>query len=376
MLEGFRIKTIVTVGTLLLSASLVLTTASHIMGARLGIRDMVYTSDNMLPSVAVLGKTTVHFELVRLRLARTIMAENPRQQAIAVNAFKAAIVQVDRDLADFAPLISDKRDADLYQLALHQWRNFKPAVEQVSQLSLQGHRIEANDLFQTRIVHDAETMQRTLDAATDYNVEEAQRYTANTVIEARGAIYQSAILGVAGLLIGLFILSLFRRRVTRPLISLEKAMGAMAEGQLDITIPGAEKRDELGKIARALDGIKHSITHRAVAEADGQIAVQRRVTGSLEIALTALKEGKLDHRIREAFPSEYEQLRGDFNAMTEALEGQLEEVALSSDAVRGGAGEISAAAGDEVDGSRSRHLNVMMRLPSGKPTQGAIRHGN
>lgn len=76
MFEGFRIKTIVNVRTMLLSVSLVLNTLSHIAGARLGLRDMAFTSEHMIPSVAVLGKATANFELVRLRLARAIMAEN------------------------------------------------------------------------------------------------------------------------------------------------------------------------------------------------------------------------------------------------------------------------------------------------------------
>jgi hypothetical protein len=67
MLEGFRIKTIVTVGTLLLSAGMVLTSVSLIMGAKTAIRDMVL-STSMLPSVAVLGKSTANFELVRVWL--------------------------------------------------------------------------------------------------------------------------------------------------------------------------------------------------------------------------------------------------------------------------------------------------------------------
>lgn len=346
MLEDFRIRTIVNVGTLLLSASLVLTTVSHIMGARLGVRDMIHTSDNMLPSVAVLGKTTVNFELVRLRLARALMAEDLQQRDRALDAFRLAIRHVDQDLARFAPLVSDQRDAQLYGQILRQWASFKPAVEHVAQLCLQGQQGEAKRLFQTTIVRDAEAMQRTLDITTDYNIEEAKSYTANTVSEAIGAIRQSEALGFVGLLVGLFILSLFRRRVTHPLIKLERAMVEMAEGQLDIVIPGATKSDELGKIARALDGIKVSVTHRVERAADVQLALQRRVTASLEIALTALKAGNLHHRIEDEFPIEYGQLRGDFNAMVEALEGQLEEVASSADAVRGGAGEISAAALD------------------------------
>jgi methyl-accepting chemotaxis protein len=346
MLEGFRIKTIVTVGTLLLSAGMVLTSVSLIMGAKTAIRDMVLSTSSMLPSVAVLGKSTANFELVRVRLARAIMAETPEQKAKAVSAYKAAVAQVDQSLQAYAPLVGDDRDALLYQTILKQWSDLKPPLEQVAQLSVQGHQSQANQLFQNEIVRDAEAMQQTLETTTNYNISEAKRHTAKTVDEAKAAIQRSTVAGAAGLILGLFILSLFGRRVTSPLSKLEKAMEAMAQGQLDIEIPGSGKRDELGRIARALDEIKLSIARRAVTDGNLQLAVQQQVTGALEQALLALKSGELTHRIGEEFPGKYQRLRDDFNAMIEALEDQIREVAAASTTVRAGASEISAAAQD------------------------------
>lgn len=346
MLEAFRIKTIITVGTLLLSAGMVLTSVSLIMGAKTAIRDMVLSTSSMLPSVDVLGKSTVNFELVRLRLARAIMAETPEQKANAISAHKAAVVQVDQTLQAYAPLVGDDRDAFLYRTILKQWSDLKPRLEQVAQLAVRGQQSQANQLFQNEIVRDAEAMQQTLETTTNYNISEAKRHTAKTVDEARAAIQRSAVAGGAGLILGLFILFLFGRRVTSPLSKLEKAMEAMAEGQLDIEIPGSGKRDELGRIARALDGIKLSIARRAVIDGNLQIAVQQQVTGALEEALSALKSGELSHRIVENFPGKYASLRDDFNAMIEALEDQVREVAVASTTVRAGASEISAAAQD------------------------------
>jgi methyl-accepting chemotaxis protein len=346
MLEGFRIKTIVTVGTLLLSAGMVLTSVSLIMGAKTAIRDMVLSTSSMLPSVAVLGKSTANFELVRVRLARAIMAETPEQKARAVSAYKAAVAQVDQSLQAYAPLVGDDRDALLYRTILKQWSDLKPPLEQVAQLSVQGQQSQANQLFQNEIVRDAEAMQQTLETTTNYNISEAKRHTAKTVDEAKAAIQRSTVAGAAGLILGLFILSLFGRRVTSPLSKLEKAMEAMAQGQLDIEIPGSGKRDELGRIARALDEIKLSIARRAVTDGNLQLAVQQQVTGALEEALLALKSGELTHRIGEEFPGKYQRLRDDFNAMIEALEDQIREVAVASTTVRAGASEISAAAQD------------------------------
>ena len=122
--------------------------------------------------------------------------------------------------------------------------------------------------------------------------------------------------------------------------------GNVAAGDLNTQIPGTQKADELGEIARALEGISVSIEERAKATSQAQLAVQAQVTSALADGLSALQKGELAYAINHAFPGEYERLRTDFNATLAALHEQIGEVSGVSSAVETGAGEIAAAAQD------------------------------
>jgi len=346
MLGRFRISTVVTTGVLALSVIIGLGAFTAVMGAQRGVTVLTYSSQNLVPSVDILGRTTVDFELSRVYLTRYLMALDAQERDWAETNMRASMARVDKDLQDYKPLISDSRDRELFQNSAKLWTAFKANLQHVHDVGASGDREGAVRLYRGEFIGNAMALQAALDAGSRYNVEESYRYSNSNMLEAKEASWRCLVSGIIGVALGWLILVLFSRRVIKPLEKLRKAMRTMASGQLDIVVPGADQQDELGEIARALEAIKSSITRRAQAEADAQVAVQRQVTGALEEALNALKEGRLEHRILEAFPPEYEQLRHDFNLMMETLGQQMEEVAHSSGAVRDGSGEISAAAQD------------------------------
>jgi len=135
-------------------------------------------------------------------------------------------------------------------------------------------------------------------------------------------------------------------RIVSPLRKLTDAMLRMGRGELDIAIPGASRRDELGGIARALDSIKQNVEQRARDESERQMAIQRQVVGALREGMSALKAGDLMIRIDEAFPSDYEELRRNFNETVDVLADLIAQVNDSAASVRTGADEIASAAND------------------------------
>ncbi|MBO9575397.1 MAG: HAMP domain-containing protein [Sphingobium sp.] len=157
------------------------------------------------------------------------------------------------------------------------------------------------------------------------------------------------IVGVlAAIVFAAFILAVgfLGRRVLAPLRDLTNAMLRMGQGELDLEIPGAERRDELGGIARALDSIKQNVERKALEDGERQMAVQRQVVGALGEGLGSLKDGKLTFRIHQPFPSDYEALRGNFNDTVDALADLISQVTESAASVRIGADEIASAAND------------------------------
>ncbi len=70
------------------------------------------------------------------------------------------------------------------------------------------------------------------------------------------------------------------------------------------------------------------------------------VVTTLAEALDHLAQGDLAYRIDTTFPREFEQLRTDFNGAIGRLSATLNDIVTSAGAIRGGAGEMSAAADD------------------------------
>ncbi|MBU1307391.1 MAG: HAMP domain-containing protein [Alphaproteobacteria bacterium] len=128
----------------------------------------------------------------------------------------------------------------------------------------------------------------------------------------------------------------FSRRITKPITRLTGTMEALAKGQLDIEVKGAERSDELGAMARAVEvfranGLK--VTQMTEAEAARIIASQaeraammadlQRAFGHVVDAAIA---GDFSKRVDASFPdAELNTLAGSVNALVETVDRGLGE---------------------------------------------------
>ncbi|WJS99982.1 methyl-accepting chemotaxis protein [Novosphingobium humi] len=346
MLARAKISTLVAAGSLSLAAIIGVGAALSVQGAATMRTDMAYLAGNSVPSVDKLNKIIIDFEIARIRMSRMILAQSPDDATEQSALLDKAMAKAEQGLADYKKLLSDKEDTRLYEDAVHHWAVFRQDVEAIRAATLNNRHDEAVALFNGSIVDHSRALQAAIEADKDYNVKMSSDISSRVLAQADTAVKRNIVLGVLGVVIGMLVLLMFSLRVTRPVSRLKDAMGDMAAGDLDRDIPGIDKRDELGDIARALEEIRQSIANRSRAEAEAKLAVQQKITGALERGLAALRQGRLDERLDEEFPAEYEQLRNDFNATAASLSEQISAVSVSSNAVRSGAGEISSAAQD------------------------------
>ena len=82
-----------------------------------------------------------------------------------------------------------------------------------------------------------------------------------TEYEAAAASAQrNLILGTAAILFGAIVLAfLLGRGLSRPLAAITAVMNRLSSGEIDVTIPGRERRDELGTMASAVDVFRRSM---------------------------------------------------------------------------------------------------------------------
>ncbi|EGD60275.1 methyl-accepting chemotaxis sensory transducer [Novosphingobium nitrogenifigens DSM 19370] len=150
-----------------------------------------------------------------------------------------------------------------------------------------------------------------------------------------------AFMGCTSVAVILYAKRWIERIVLGPLITTAETIHAMADGDNGIAIGGTERGDEIGVMARAMEVFQAAGKAREQATADREHAI-----GELSTALSHLASKDLEYKLFDAFPPEYEMLRGDFNAAVESLAAALRSVRVGAANVTGSIAEIRAAADD------------------------------
>ena len=140
--------------------------------------------------------------------------------------------------------------------------------------------------------------------------------------------------------------TLIARSVTRPLLRVKAAIGDVAQGLLDLPVADADRRDELGEIAQALNVLRSKLLTARDMENDRQESTQRQVVGELSIGLRNLANGILTRPIEVEFGADYETLRHDYNQTLDRLHQTITQVIMAAQQIRGRSVEISQAADD------------------------------
>ena len=138
------------------------------------------------------------------------------------------------------------------------------------------------------------------------------------------------------------------------------AKGSLAENHHRVTRSGANVWEictlnciynSAGEVVRIV-GICTDQTEETVqrqkmeAAAALRTAEQQTVVDALRLAMEALAEGNLSHRIEAVFPPQYEILRHNCNSAAEGLSDTLRRVADVAEAIVNGADDIASAAAD------------------------------
>jgi methyl-accepting chemotaxis protein len=151
------------------------------------------------------------------------------------------------------------------------------------------------------------------------------------------------LIGIGLIVTGLLVAGLWyvMKRALLPLSVTADAMQRMAAGDFDVAVPGADRQDEIGAMAAAVEVFRGA--SRAQAENE---AKQRVVVDELARAMDALAAGEMTYRIETPLSPEYESLRTGFNRSIAGLGEILSSVSATAASVHSGASEIRAASDD------------------------------
>ena len=156
------------------------------------------------------------------------------------------------------------------------------------------------------------------------------------------------------------------RKIAAPLVATAKTMEVLAQGGVDVAVTGADRKDEVGAMARSVQVFKDNAVALRTAEAAQQRAgaqaeAERRrnqeiadalareqafVMEAIATGLARLSEGDLTYRLDQAFPEAYNRLRLDFNGAIAQLEEAMGAIVHAASGIGAGSDEIASAADD------------------------------
>ena len=381
LLANMKIKTLSLAGNLLLALAAVGGGLSTYAGSTLLMGQLGSMAHNAIPSLAALSSLSTGVMDTRLTLARHILASTPEDTQAYDDKLDQLEANVDKMIGDYRPLVVNDEERKLYDAVNAAWADWKATAEPIRALSLQLETAGATQQFNQTLAPKGQALKESIDAIRDFN-EALGKKTGDAGMVAGQSLNDIAlIVAIGSTLVALGVIAFTLLRVARPLAGMTAAMDDMAAGNLDRDVPYLGNGDEIGGIGRALEAIKDAIARRTAAEAQARIDVQQRMVGGLATGLTALRDGRLDVRIENAFPEEYESLRHDFNQTVEALAGVISEVVMGAENVRTGAGEIASAASDlsnrtesqaaalEESAAAVRQLNQSVRDTAGTASE-------
>jgi methyl-accepting chemotaxis protein len=124
---------------------------------------------------------------------------------------------------------------------------------------------------------------------------------------------------------GVIVSFLIGRNISRPVVAMSKAMRELAVGNFEVQLPGLDRRDEVGQMARAVEGFKV----QAVAKAERETA--EREDKNRELA--AARRAEL-HNLAESFETAVGNIIENVGSASSELENSAVILTRSSEATQ------------------------------------------
>jgi methyl-accepting chemotaxis protein len=218
------------------------------------------------------------------------MTSDPDQKAQIETRVRLAEKNVEDTRKIYEPLIISAAEREAYDAFVPAWQAYLAACAKLLAISTKGDNAEAMKFFTTEVSAVGLKAESTIDKIVEINLSGA-----NTAEQAGTALYLSSrdfLLASAGFAI-LFALAAgysLSRGVARPVKEMTAAMTRLAGGDLDISIPAAGQRDEIGHMADAVlvfrqQAIENQRQAERIRLAE-QEAVKLRTQAILDMAAT------------------------------------------------------------------------------------------
>ncbi|MGO8064371.1 methyl-accepting chemotaxis protein [Rhizobium leguminosarum] len=324
-------------------------------------------ASHWLPSVQ--ASQAINLSMTNLRLAYRdhIIAQSVAEKKTREDAIKVAEDTVGKSVDAYLLLASSDHERELIKTIKDSVGGYIASSSQLLALSRANKTEEAGQYLGGEMRSYSDKLKEAtatlveLDVSGSNEAAELSKQTFDSI-----EFYLLAAIGVAGLLV-LGAVAFVLTGIANPITGITASMRRLAGGDTDSEIPFADRADEIGSMAGAVEIFRQAAIankrmamdaeeNRNRAEADRLAAQEqaeadaserlRIATSGLAAGLKRLAAGDLAFQLNETFAPDFEALRHDFNQSVMQLGATLRAISESIGTIDEGTREISSGASD------------------------------
>ncbi|HEY0184509.1 MAG TPA: MCP four helix bundle domain-containing protein, partial [Rhodopila sp.] len=218
--------------------------------------------NNWLPSTAGLGTLLAAIKESRLREARVVMSAEVNNVDVLtgdIEGMRQAQAAVNKAYADYQPMITaGTEDERLMRQFVQAWAKMNTSVGQIADLARRGDIEAVTRLYRGEDRANYDEAVGLVVADVDFNATQgkaaaeagAATYDASRLLTFGALVLCAALCFGAGLALS--------RGVAAPIRLIATAVDRLASGDLQVTVVGVDRKDEVGLLARALEVFKRN----------------------------------------------------------------------------------------------------------------------
>ncbi|OAN51422.1 hypothetical protein A6A04_16000 [Paramagnetospirillum marisnigri] len=267
------------------------------------------------------------------------LASNPEELVKAVADVDAREKKVYEKFALVRErFLGDKSDVEAAAKAFADW---KPIRDQVIAAIRDGRREDAATITKTLGANQVAQVNATLTKVIAFSFDKAEAFMKNAEAVSHQAELYTRIAMAAAVVLGLLIAWLVGGSITKPVNAMTRVMGDLAANNLPVQVPHADRRDEIGLMAKAVEHFKNQLVR--VKQLEGEQEAQK-----------ARSEAERKAALRQ-LASTFEDSVGK---VIETVTSAATELQASSSQMAGTASETSAQASTVASASQQASANV------------------
>jgi diguanylate cyclase len=251
--------------------------------------------DNQLPSVQLLGDMayqTTHFRMLEADFALTTdQAAKDRDEA----ALAATRNQIGQSFRAYTPLAGPAQEREMAEDTWRRWQDYLALHDRFLELAQRGDNENLASLYRGEMRATFDRFLGELMPLTRFNVNEARDAADDgAVVVASARVWILGLITTMSLIcIGIGWLLIYG--VSRPIARMTEAMRRLAQRELEVTIPGIRRGDEIGAMASAVQVFRDGLIEAARLSAERETTRARELFRLRQFA-NATFEGIVIHR--------------------------------------------------------------------------------